>query len=54
MHEAERVLVVGGTRGTGLLIANLLLRATAFARWPVIQLRLPYGLARRWMLCLGT
>src|SRR2546427_3084268 len=26
MHETERVLVVGGTRGTGLLIANLLLR----------------------------
>ncbi len=27
MHETERVLVVGGTRGTGLLIAHLLLRA---------------------------
>src|SRR5207247_2958690 len=26
MHETERVLVVGGTRGTGLLVANLLLR----------------------------
>ena len=26
MHETERVLVVGGTRGTGLLIAKLLLR----------------------------
>lgn len=26
MHETERVLVVGGTRGTGLLIANLLHR----------------------------
>jgi uncharacterized protein YbjT (DUF2867 family) len=26
MHETERVLVVGGTRGTGLLIANLLVR----------------------------
>ncbi len=26
MHETERVLVVGGTRGTGLLIANLLFR----------------------------
>jgi len=39
MHETERVLVVGGTRGTGLLIANLLLRdgyrVRALARNPV-------------------
>ena len=27
MHQSERVLVVGGTRGTGLLIANLLLES---------------------------
>src|SRR6266545_1022415 len=39
MHETERVLVVGGTRGTGLLIAKLLLRdgyrVRALARNPV-------------------
>jgi uncharacterized protein YbjT (DUF2867 family) len=38
MRENERVLVVGGTRGTGLLIANLLLqdgyRVRALARNP--------------------
>lgn len=38
MHETERVLVVGGTRGTGLLIAHLLLqsgyRVRALARNP--------------------
>jgi uncharacterized protein YbjT (DUF2867 family) len=38
MHETERVLIVGGTRGTGLLIANLLLRdgyrVRALARHP--------------------
>src|SRR5213593_1689364 len=38
MHETERVLLVGGTRGTGLLIARLLLptgyRVRALARNP--------------------
>ena len=38
MHETDRVLVVGGTRGTGLLIAHLLLqsgyRVRALARNP--------------------
>lgn len=29
MHQSERVLVIGGTRGTGLLIANLL-RGTGY------------------------
>ncbi len=39
MHETERVLVVGGTGGTGLLIAHLLLqsgyRVRVLARNPI-------------------
>ncbi|HYT71032.1 MAG TPA: SDR family oxidoreductase [Gemmatimonadales bacterium] len=44
MHETERVFVVGGTRGTGLLIAHLLLRSG----YPVrVLARDPSAAARR-------